>query len=311
MSKRVLIAGVNGFVGHHLARELSGAGHTVVGVGLDTALSPQLSDAVGEFHANCDLTDADQVSQLPLSDIDAVINLAGLANVGDSFKPGAAERYTHINVAVHTTLAERLRELGKRDTRVIAVSTGAVYDNTQPMPISEDGTLLQDGSPYALSKITMEQALAELRVAGQDIVVVRPFNHIGPGQLPGFIVPDLISQLQSGGPTEPLMVGDLTTKRDYTDVRDVARAYRLLVEAPVLNHPVYNVCSGTSHSGQEILDTLLDALSLQQKPIVRDETKIRPNDPRDIRGNNQRIAADTGWSPTISFEQTLRDCLSD
>lgn len=305
----MLVAGVNGFVGQHLARELSSAGHVVIGAGLDTALNPDIGEVVAEFYADCDLTSPEAVGALPLAEVDAVINLAGLASVGDSFKPGAAERYMDINVSVHTTIAERLRTVGNLSARILAVSTGAVYDNAQPMPITEDGILLKHGSPYALSKLAMEQALSELRKAGQDIIIVRPFNHIGPGQLPGFIVPDFITQLRADAPNEPLQVGDLSTRRDYTDVRDVVRAYRLLIESPSLSHSIYNVCSGTSHSGQEILNTLLEALSLQEKSIVIDQAKIRPNDPRDIKGSNHRISQDTGWAPTIAFEQTLRDCL--
>jgi GDP-4-dehydro-6-deoxy-D-mannose reductase len=308
MTKTILIAGVNGFVGHHLARELTDAGYTVIGTGLDNSLSPELDAVVSKYYASCDLTDRLGVAKLPLSNVDAVINLAGLAGVGDSFKPGAAERYNHINVAVHTVLAEQLLSLGKPNTRVIAVSTGAVYDNHQPIPITEDGKLITNGSPYALSKIAMEQALELLREQGLDIVVVRPFNHIGPGQLPGFLVPDLITKLRGAKDGDELRVGRLDTRRDYTDVRDVVKAYRLLLETESLSSMVYNVCSGTSHAGQEVLDTLANALNKNGIQAVLDPKLVRPNDPEDVRGDNSLLFKDTGWKPSIDFSQTLQDC---
>lgn len=311
MAKKILIAGVNGFVGHHLARELTSVGHTVVGVGLDASLSPVLGTIVTEFYASCDLADESQVAKLPLGDVDAVINLAGLANVGDSFKPGAAERYEHINVSVHTTIVKRLAFLDKLDTRVIAVSTGAVYDNHQPMPITEVGTLITKGSPYALSKISMEHALVSFKKQGQDIVIVRPFNHIGPGQLPGFLVPDLISKLRSASENNTIRVGRLDTRRDYTDVRDVVRAYRLLLEAESLSSYIYNVCSGISHTGQEVLDTLVQALGMGDIQTTVDPGLVRPNDPTDVRGDNALLVKDTGWKQHFSFEQTLQDCAQE
>ncbi len=309
MSKRVLVAGVNGFVGHHLARELAETGHTVIGTGIDKALDPTLAPYVKTF-LRCDLTDREAVSTLPLDEVDAVINLAGLAQVGASFDPGQAERYTHINVAVHTTILERLRQLDNKAVRVIAVSTGAVYDNTQKMPINEDGLLITEGSPYAHSKLAMERALAEYQGLGFDVVVVRPFNHIGPGQLGGFLVPDLIEKLRHLGADNVLSIGRLDTKRDYTDVRDVARAYRLLATSDELAHSLYNVCSGASHSGQEILDVLTGSMDISGLRIEVDKSRIRPNDPADVRGEASRLQTDTGWKPQIAFEQTLRDCLS-
>lgn len=310
MSKRVLVTGVNGFVGHHVAHELASEGHVVLGTGLDTSLDPMLSDVVGEFYATCDLTDERAVAQLPLQDLDAIINLAGLAQVGASFAPGQAEKYNHINVAVHTTIVRQLQKLQRNDVRIIAISTGAVYDNSQPMPLDENGSLVTTGSPYALSKVAMEKALAELRTDDIDIVIARPFNHIGPGQLPGFLVPDLITKLRELDESKTLAVGRLDTKRDYTDVRDVARAYRLLATTEHLAHRIYNVCSGTSHSGQEILDTLIRLLGLQDVEVTIDKERIRPNDPADVRGDASRLQQDTGWRPRIAFEATLKDCLT-
>src|SRR5688572_22106451 len=117
--KEILVTGVSGFVGHHLAAELTGQGHHVIGTDRGEELSPELRPFVAEYFGECDLTDADAVAGLPLDRADAVINLAGLAQVGASF--GDDERYNRINVGVHTVLADRLLELGKHSTRVVAV----------------------------------------------------------------------------------------------------------------------------------------------------------------------------------------------
>lgn len=306
---RVLVTGINGFVGHHLARELSDNGDVVLGCGLDAELDPTLNGQVSQYFGECDLTKPESVAGLPLETVDAVINLAGLAQVGASFGEGQAEKYNFVNVAVQTTIAERLRELGHLSTRVVAVSTGAVYDNFQPMPINEDGSLISKGSPYTLSKIAMEEALSEHRQNGLDVIVARPSNHIGPGQLGGFLVPDLIKGLRSLGPNKELLAGRLDTKRDYTDVRDVVRAYRLLATADKLDHNLYNICSGESHSGQEILGLLTELMGISGVKVVLDESRVRPNDPVDVRGDSSRLQTDTGWSPTIPLKQTLRDTL--
>lgn len=311
MNKQVLVAGVNGFVGHHVARELHNHGHVVIGTGMDLALDPALSSYVNEFYAQCDLTDPTQVAKLPLDRVDAVINLAGIARVDESFGDDAQAKYDRVNVGAHVTVIDRLQKLGKVDTRVVAVSTGAVYDNFQPMPVTEQTPLITNPAPYPSSKINMEQAMMDYRTKGMDIVVARPMNHIGPGQLAGFIVPEMIAKLRALGPDNVISMGRLDTKRDYTDVRDVARAYRLLATTEGLNHDIYNICSGVSHSGQEILDILCNELGLEGVAATIDPTRVRPDgtDPMDIYGDASRLSQDTGWAPSFTFEQTLRDCL--
>lgn len=307
---KTLVAGINGFVGHHLAKELSEHDITVFGTGTDDGLAPELELYVAQFYANCDLTNPQDVAKLPLGEVDSVINLAGLAQVGASFGADQAKKYKFINTAVQTGVARCLIELGKpAATRLIAVSTGAVYDNAQNMPITEASKLLTDGSPYALSKLAMEQAMAEFTSDKIETVIVRPFNHLGPGQLGGFLVPDLVNKLRALGPNNTLSVGNLNTKRDYTDVRDVVRAYRLLATTKTLNHSLYNVCSGQSHSGQEILDLLTGYMGIQNLKVEVDPARVRPNDPANIYGDASRLKTDTGWSPQIPLQQTLQDIL--
>lgn len=305
----VLVTGVNGFVGPHLVRELHKHGHQVIGSGHRPKVAPEIGTLLVNYVA-CDLLDRKQVDKLPFGDVDAVINLAGLASVGPSFD--RPEEYKTTNDGVLASVGEALKKFAPY-ARLIAVSTGAVYDVDQPKPFTEDSQLLgEKGSPYAISKIMMEQTASDLREAGLDCVVVRPFNHIGPGQKDDFIAPDLYNKLIASQTAEGIVtVGDLTTKRDYTDVRDVARAYRELAFATSLLHNVYNVCSGKSRSGEEVLDMLLKATGLAGQVEVQVDPAVskRPKgqDPSDLYGDASRLRNETGWSPTIPFEQTIQD----
>lgn len=226
--------------------------------------------------------------------------------MGDSFiKP---DLYMQVNVAVLSVLGERLQAL-KSQARVLAISTGTVYDSNQQMPLDEDSKLITTGSPYTLSKIAMEQSAQNMRKKGLQVFVVRPFNHIGPGQEGGFLVPDLYAKIQTAfGSDRVVRVGDLTTKRDYTDVRDVVRAYAELALAPELKEPIYNVCSGKSVSGEEILFAMLKAYGAEGKVSIRqDSSLLRPNDPKDLFGSNALLQKATGWQPTIPLEKTIQD----
>ncbi|MEI6481515.1 MAG: NAD-dependent epimerase/dehydratase family protein [Candidatus Saccharibacteria bacterium] len=301
--EKIMVVGVNGFVGKHLARELHDQNFDVYGTGMDDGISLEIAGHVSDY-TKCDLTAVDQIERLNFDGVTAVINLAGLANVGASF--GDEARYKAVNVAVHTNIVDRIRTLGK-NIRVLAISTGAVYDNHQPMPLSEDSALASDTSPYALSKIAMEEALGGMIKSGQDIVIARPFNHIGPGQLGGFLVPDLAQQIHS---SDEVTVGNLETERDYTDVRDVVKAYVLLATTPHLAHRVYNVCSGKSTSGTSILELLKTGLQKKDIPVIVDQSKIRPNDPAKVVGSNARIHDETGWTPTRELGQTINDYLA-
>lgn len=297
---RILVTGVNGFVGKHLVAHLKKMGVNVIATAREKVPPPELRQQLDSFIGSCDLSKKSDIAKLPLSSTDAVINLAALAQVGASF--GNESEYKQLNVLVQTNIAEALSRLDK-SVRLIAISTGAVYDNNQPMPLTEISALNKSGSPYAQSKIAMEEALEEYRAKGVEVVIARPFNHTGPGQQPGFIVPDLAQQvLQSSS----IRVGNLKTKRDYTDVRDVVRAYATLATTPALNHSVYNICSGESLSGQQILDHILQATGKQVQVEV-DQSRIRPHDPDNIIGSYDRINKELGWQPSIKLDQTIKD----
>ncbi len=201
--RRVLVTGIGGFVGRHAAREFSRAGWVVVGAGRDG--EPPEGVGVSDY-VSTDLTDAWPT----LPPVDAVVHLAGLASVGPSFADPL--RYVETNGRLVTRLADWIRDcnVSLRAPRVLVVKLGAVYRSDQPLPIAEDGSTSTD-SPYAVSKLLVENLASYYRTRGLEWVVARPFNHFGPGQSRGFILPDLFAQISEaearGG---PLAVGDLT-----------------------------------------------------------------------------------------------------
>ncbi len=310
--KTVFVTGANGFVGKHLVRCLHEKGVNVVGVGRGQVPSLEIKDLLHSYYP-CDLTNIDEVNRVPWVEADAVINLAGLAQVGASFSD--PELYAHVNVGVLANLLENIAASGSFDGRVIAVSSGAVYDPLQPMPLIEDSKLTTSGSPYAMSKIMMEEKAREYMSRGIRCIIARPFNHTGPGQETGFLVPDLIAKIKNSLATgEPVVTGDLSRRRDFTDVRDVAKAYADLafVDIKNLTHDTYNICSGVSRSGQDILNEIIRRYRGSDRLDFRvDEKLIRPNDPAELLGSNQLLVGDTNWAPTYSMPTTIRDSLVD
>jgi GDP-4-dehydro-6-deoxy-D-mannose reductase len=304
---RVLVTGVNGFVGKHVVHELQSRGYEIVGLGYDPEVHSQLEGTLEAYYV-CDLTDKQSVAALNLTGFDGIISLAGLAKVGPSFSDPSL--YNRVNVAVLEVLGDRLVELGL-NPRLLAISSGSVYDPAQLMPLTENSKTTGEGSPYAQSKLAMEDAAQRLRSKGLDCIVARPFNHIGPGQEGGFLVPDLYQKIAAAhNASKVLYVGDLSTRRDYTDVRDVVRAYVDLVTAPSLNESLFNVCSGRSIDGQTILQLLLHETGAEDLAIQQDPQLIRPNDPKDLFGSNEHLRKATNWQPSIPLEQTIHDFVS-
>jgi GDP-4-dehydro-6-deoxy-D-mannose reductase len=145
----------------------------------------------------------------------------------------------------------------------------------------------------------------------QRVVIVRPFNHVGPGQSPTFAVPALASRLldaRARGANE-IPVGDLSTRRDFSDVRDVVRAYRLLAEFGASNE-VYNVASGHDVALSDIAERLVEQIAPDVKLVV-DPELLRPNDIPVFRGSFDKLNKATGWSPRITLDESLRDVVAD
>jgi GDP-4-dehydro-6-deoxy-D-mannose reductase len=291
---RALITGGKGFVGTWLAEHLRRCGDEVVAIDIETDIADQ------------EALDPVVAAAAP----DAVYHLAARTHVGESWKvPAEVLRVNVLGTAAVLAAARRLAG----GPRVLVVSSAEVYGSVRPeqLPLGER-TPVAPATPYAASKAAAEQvALQAWRGYGQPVVVVRPFNHVGPGQAPTFAVSALARRIvearRTGAGT--LAVGTLTTRRDFTDVRDVVQAYRLLVER---GEPgaVYNVCSGHDVAMRDLAARLLE-LADADLELVTDPELVRPVDVPVLRGDPARLEEATGWKPAIPLDDTLRDVLAD
>lgn len=302
---RILVTGVNGFVGQHLVKELVDNNISVVGVG-----GPNIDNEKPlniDTYLNIDLTKPEGLRGIDFKELDGVIHLAGLAAVGPSFADPM--RYITSNVGIETNLFEAALNQ-KAFPMFLIISSGSLYDPQAGLPITE-ASPVSPSSPYAVSKIGQEQMARYYQSRGFKIIIARPFNHIGPGQNEGFILPDLTKQIIAfeKGLTKEVLVGNLDAKRDYTDVRDIVRAYRLLIEKGVPGE-IYNICSGHARSGHEILEKLMTVAGVSLK-VTQDTAKMRPSDSPQLYGSHDKLTAATGWQPEIALEVTLADVIAD
>lgn len=304
MSK-ILVTGANGFAGKHLLKELLSNRHEVLAIGGSSM--PDIDDVSGLDYMTLDLTKFDDVQRINFSEVSGVVHLAGMTSVGASFDEPMP--YVVVNMGIEINLFEAALKQGFKP-RFLIVSSGTLYDPKAAQPLTEESPVLPN-SPYAVSKIGQEQMALYYETRGFEVIIVRPFNHIGPGQAPGFIVPDFAQQIIAiqGGKQSTIKVGNLDAKRDYTDVRDIARAYRLLIETG-RSGEIYNICSGTAYSGHDILAGLIRVAGINPD-IPRNKSKLRPSDTPVIYGTHDKITKDTGWQPGISLETTLADVIAD
>jgi GDP-4-dehydro-6-deoxy-D-mannose reductase len=292
---RALVTGGLGFVGGHLVEHLRAGGDDVV------VLDHHGGDGV-------DITDRLAVSAaIAQTAPDAVFHLAGWADVGSSW----AEPVATFKVNAEGTLNVLLACIDAGVARVLSVGSADVYGvvTEGELPLTETSSL-RPTSPYAASKVAAEFLGLQAHLGrGLGVIGVRAFNHIGPGQSDRFVAPAVAAQIavneRDGGDT--VTVGNLTPRRDFTDVRDVVRAYRLLVEHGTPGE-VYNVCTGRALSVQELADHLL-TLALHPMHLALDPALRRPVEVPVLLGSADRLRAATGWEPAIPIEQTLADLL--
>lgn len=305
---RILITGAGGFVGQHLLNHLLSADPDAELHG--TVLNPEDSAHLAATCHTVDLTATHQVRALIGTLLpDRIYHLAAQASPRLSFQDPWGTLANNIQSQLNLILA--CREVGIRP-RMLVVSSAEIYGPGDGSAIAEDAPL-QPTSPYGVSKAA--QDLLGLQYFLSDnlpILRARPFNHFGPGQREGFVAPDFAMQIAriEAGAQEPILeVGNLSPRRDFTDVRDVVRAYRLIVERGEAG-AAYNVASETAHSIQEMLDTLL-SFSRSKITVRVDSARFSPVDVPVRLGSAARLRADTGWQPQIPFEQTLLDLLND
>ena len=307
---RILITGASGFVGHHLATHLHTTEKDTTIFGTTYGATPKGNDFV-TYHP-IDLRHYDAVRNiLETCKPDQIYHLAAQAFVPRSFDDPWETLDNNIRSQLNIILA--CLEL-KIQPRMLIISSAEIYGAVQrnEMPMDEN-TPMRPTSPYSVSKVTQDLLGLQYHLSHNlPIMRARAFNHIGPGQNPRFVAPAFATQIAKieASEQEPFIyVGNLEAKRDFTDVRDIVRAYHLILTKGNAGE-AYNVASGKAYSIQYLLDTLLSYTDKEIEVRV-DPTRLRPVDVPEIRGDITKLTTDTGWQPSITFEETLKDVLED
>ena len=309
---RAMVTGVSGFVGGHLAEHLVAAGDVVAGLSASGKWPAGLAHVGRAVRLEaCDLADVDEAGLAGLigrKRPEVIYHLAAQANPQASL---ADPRGTWaVNLGGALNLLEAVKAAGV-PCRVVLVGTGVSYGNPAPehLPVSESCPLLPN-NPYAASKAAADLLGVQHFLAhGTDVVIVRPFNHAGPRQAPGYVLSALARQVAEveAGMAPRVEVGNLDVVRDFTDVRDVVRGYRLLAEAGKAGE-IYNLGTG---QGTRIADALETLPSARPPPVEVhvDPARVRPVDQPLLVADPAKLRAATGWEPLVSTEQTLADML--
>jgi GDP-4-dehydro-6-deoxy-D-mannose reductase len=291
---RALVTGSAGFVGHHLLEHLRALGDEIVELDRSTGV---------------DLLDADAVTETVRSaSPDAVYHLGGWSDVGASWQ--APLETLRVNAEGTLNVLQACREIAGR---VLVVSSADIYGKVtlSELPLTEDSPV-RPVSPYAASKVAADTIAQQAWLGyGLEVMRVRAFNHLGPGQTNRFVAPALaerIARCEADG-REEVTVGNLTPRRDFTDVRDVVRAYRLLIEHGEPGE-AYNVCSGHDIAIAELGERLV-AMARRPVRLEGDPALQRPVDVPVLRGDHTKLTKVTGWRPEISLDQTLADIMNE
>lgn len=307
---KAFITGVTGFVGGHLAEYLACQGIEVWGASRSEATQASHN---GKWNLlRLDLSDEDaMIKTLDHLQPDMIFHLAGQSSVRASWDQ-KVETFD-ANVILTIRLLESIRKSKAKDATVVTVGSSEEYGQAKPeeMPIGEE-TPLRPLSPYGISKATVYMLARQYhQFSGMRVIHVRPFNHIGPGQRPGFVTSDFakqISEIETGIRPPVMEVGNLSAERDFLDVRDIVRAY-YMIALKGKSGEVYNVCSSTPVKIQSILNFFISKSKVKIE-VRQNEKLFRPVDfPRYI-GSNKKLTSEMDWNPTVPLEDSLMAILS-
>lgn len=306
---RVFVTGATGFAGKHLVNDLLNAGHSVFALTRSAASVEKLSCHVTPITG--DLLDGDSLKKAVAEAApDVVYHLAGQAYPGLSWQKAA---FTfEVNTGGTANLLDAVVAYGR--PRTVVVTSAEIYGKVRPnqLPISER-SIPKPRHPYGISKFAAAQLVKiYAKRYGLPVMEARPFNHIGPQQSLGFVVPDFASQIAQAklgiGPRK-MMVGNLSAERDFTDVRDVVAAYQLIAEKGQPGHD-YLICSGHPVSISTILNILIELADIYMD-VEYDPARMRPSDVPVLYGNYAKVQQHTGWKPQIHLRDTLRLVLNE
>jgi len=309
---RVLITGITGFVGSHLAEYVLSRSVEVVGSIRWRSKTENIEHLRSRITLiESELRDLSSVQHLlEAADPDYVVHLAAQSFVGTSWHTPAETLYT--NTVSQVNLLEAIRGRSKKPRFLVIGSSeeyGLAYE--YELPVKETNPL-RPLSPYAVSKVAQDlMGFQYFKSYGLPIVRARAFNHEGPRRGEVFVTSNFakqIAEIEAGFRESVVYVGNLEARRDYSDVRDIVRGYWLLLEHGEPGE-VYNLCSGQSWGIGEILDFLLRQASVSGIAVKQDPARLRPADVPNLRGDASKIRQALGWRPEIPFEQTLLDTL--
>lgn len=295
---RILLTGTNGFVGQHTYRQLISEGHEVLGL-------------VGPGHTgnglhSVDITDPSAVDAVVGSNKpDAVIHLAAQSSVHRSWSSPA----NTLAVNAFGTLNLWMASADHGVDHFVYISTAEVYHVSSDCTCLAEESIVVPTNPYGTSKLTAELLLRQLQPQSRiRLTILRPFNHIGPGQDFNFVIPNFARQLSEARKSAhpEIHVGNLNAIRDFLDVRDVARAYAMVATSHTISG-VFNVCSGIPRSIGDVLGDLIRVSKVKNVELLADPARMRPVDVPILVGNPERFRERTGWCPKIDWDLTLRD----
>jgi len=310
---RLLITGITGFVGSHMAEYALAHGAEVFGSSRWRSRTENIEHLRSQIKLiECDLRDLASVrGLLETAEPTHVVHLAAQSFVGASWQTPAETLST--NIISQVNLLEGIRRFTIAP-RVLVVGSSEEYGFVCPdeLPIRETNPL-RPLSPYAVSKVAQDMMGYQYFMSyGLPIIRTRAFNHEGPRRGEVFVTSNFAKQVAEieAGLQEPMMsVGDLTPRRDFSDVRDIVRGYWLLLERGEPGE-VYNLCSGRSWAIQQVLDFLLDQSRVKSIAVETDPARLRPSDVMILEGDSSKIRKATGWEVEIPFERTLKDLLA-
>src|SRR5882724_10516237 len=310
---RLLVTGITGFVGSHMTELALARGAEVSGSMRWRSKTEHIDHLRARITlVECDLRDLSSVRNLlEIAEPTHVVHLAAQSFVGASWKAPAETLTT--NIISQVNLLEAMRGL-KISPRFLAVGSSEEYGLVHPdeLPIKETNPL-RPLSPYAVSKVAQDMmGFQYFRSYGLPIVRTRAFNHEGPRRGEVFVTSNFAKQVAEieAGLRKPVMfVGDLTPRRDYSDVRDIVQGYWMLLDRGEPGE-VYNLCSGRPWAIQQVLDFLLDASRVKGITVELDHARLRPSDVMVLDGDSSKIRKAVGWQVSIPFERTLEDLLA-